>query len=572
MKTMKTMKSIICAVILFGMPAVVSSQSIVDTKHNLSVSGPGAVKASTEHEICLFCHTPHNCVPSSPLWNRANSGATYTTYSSTTMNASPGQPTGSSIMCLSCHDGTVALGQLKSMGATLITFASTTFMPAGITGNLGTDLRNDHPISFVYDNALAASDGELKEPGSILIPSIKLENNQLQCTSCHDAHNSVYGDFLVASTENSALCVACHDKPSWALSIHNTSTKEWNGTAPDPWPTTDSVTMKTVAKNACENCHKPHNSATGAKRLLKYATEENVCFDCHNGNVAAKNIQADFGKTYRHDVLGTSGVHEPYPYELAKTPLVQHVECADCHNSHAVKAQVTVAPFVKGSNRGVVGIDQSDAVVNPAVYEYQICYRCHSSSAVTASASVKQITQNNVRLEFAPTNPSFHPVVDARNKGVLGLDPAFVPSLSLTSKIFCTDCHASSGGNLGAHGSDYPQILKYNYSRTSAYDGTLNSYQLCYQCHLEATTISFHNKLDDSGTKTHGTETSCNTCHDPHGSQTTGSLINFTLSIAGTPLVEANSLSNAVWWNSTGAGTGTCNLKCHSHDHINATY
>ncbi|VAX19401.1 Cytochrome c family protein, partial [hydrothermal vent metagenome] len=30
-----------------------------NTKHNLSVSGPGTVKASTETRVCVFCHTPH---------------------------------------------------------------------------------------------------------------------------------------------------------------------------------------------------------------------------------------------------------------------------------------------------------------------------------------------------------------------------------------------------------------------------------------------------------------------------------------------------------------------------------
>ena len=88
------------------------SQSIVNTVHNLSVSGPGDVRATSESEICIFCHTPHNSLPSSPLWNKDDPGYTYTLYHSSTVQAVPGQPDGSSILCLSCHDGTTALGNV----------------------------------------------------------------------------------------------------------------------------------------------------------------------------------------------------------------------------------------------------------------------------------------------------------------------------------------------------------------------------------------------------------------------------------------------------------------------------
>ena len=89
-------------------------QSIVFTKHNLSVSGPGSLRASTEADICIFCHAPHNTTGVGPLWNHALSAATYTPYSSSTLKATVGQPTGASKLCLSCHDGTVALGMVAS--------------------------------------------------------------------------------------------------------------------------------------------------------------------------------------------------------------------------------------------------------------------------------------------------------------------------------------------------------------------------------------------------------------------------------------------------------------------------
>lgn len=79
---------------------------VSNTVHNLSTSGPGTVKSDTEDKICLFCHTPHNSNPVKPISNHTLSGQTYTTYSSSSIDATDiGQPDGTSKLCLSCHDG-----------------------------------------------------------------------------------------------------------------------------------------------------------------------------------------------------------------------------------------------------------------------------------------------------------------------------------------------------------------------------------------------------------------------------------------------------------------------------------
>ena len=56
------------------------ADSIVNSKHNLSASGPGVVKAVAEPEICIFCHTPHNSTPDAPLWTDYWSGPPFVVY------------------------------------------------------------------------------------------------------------------------------------------------------------------------------------------------------------------------------------------------------------------------------------------------------------------------------------------------------------------------------------------------------------------------------------------------------------------------------------------------------------
>lgn len=160
-------------------------------------------------EICNVCHAPHNSAGTTLLWNHQTTAATYTLYSSNTLNAVVGQPAAGSVskLCLSCHDGTVAVDNFG--GAT----TGTTF----VTGNklLGTNLSNDHPIGFTYDAALATADGGLASPASasLVVTNVPLYSAKVECGSCHDVHNKAsIGSLLRISNGNSALCLSCHTK------------------------------------------------------------------------------------------------------------------------------------------------------------------------------------------------------------------------------------------------------------------------------------------------------------------------------------------------------------------------
>jgi len=548
---------------------LVSGWAVADisiTKHNLAISGPGPIKSTTEQEICVFCHTPHRArTTSGVLWNREDSTAAYTQYQSSSLRAIVGQPTGASKLCLSCHDGTIALGELVSRQTEIPFAGGIRFLPDG-DSKLGTDLSDDHPVSFVYDEALAIQNGELASP-STLTNTVRLDKSgELQCTSCHDPHDDSLGKFLVRPNKFSELCVTCHTRTDWTFSSHATSVAIWPGTGVDPWPFTE---YTTVAENACRNCHAPHNVGEPV-RLLNYIAEEDNCLACHNGNVAATDIESELLKQFRHPVQDFTRIHDAVEDPTGFMP--NHVECVDCHNPHRVNSNSASAPAVGGTQLGVLGVSASGLAKPEANFSYEICFKCHADNNVKSFVPItRQHAQINTRLEFDLANPSYHPVEGIGNNPNV---PSLLPPYSETSIIYCTDCHnsdtstASGGpGPNGPHGSIYSPILERNYTTLDNTNESAFEYALCYKCH-DRDSILADDSFGEHDKHVRGEDAPCSACHDPHGvSATQGNsvnnshLINFDINI-----VSPNS-SGLLMFEDLGAFRGQCYLSCHGEDH-----
>ena len=203
-KTLTTL-ALFAAVALTGRAVI----GITGTPHDLTTNA----WAITDQK-CIFCHTPHNAKTTQliPLWNHGATTTTFTLYQNTgTLNATMGQPAGTSKACLSCHDGTVALDSYGTSAGT-----AATKMAAGDIHNLGTSLADDHPISFLYDSVLALADVGLISPTSASFvdgaSKIPLFAGMMECASCHNVHDNTNGSFLRVSNTGSALCLKCHIK------------------------------------------------------------------------------------------------------------------------------------------------------------------------------------------------------------------------------------------------------------------------------------------------------------------------------------------------------------------------
>ena len=210
----------LCLIVLAG--TAVAVDDVTSTKHNLSATPPDSATVVDYGEVCVYCHTPHGGEVSAPLWNRSFSAATYqmynNTHSSTIDMTVDAQPTGVSLACLSCHDGTIGLDVITNPpnafgGSVPGTTPGTNTMPASSFAFLDTELRNDHPISVTYD---VGDDPAFNSKSAVASGGLKLygdgTTDKVQCASCHNPHDKTNVPFLRKSNSNSNLCKTCHIK------------------------------------------------------------------------------------------------------------------------------------------------------------------------------------------------------------------------------------------------------------------------------------------------------------------------------------------------------------------------
>ncbi len=231
-----------------------ASANIYSTKHNFAVN---ANAQASDREICKYCHVPHKNISTRLIWNHELSAATYSWNGTTATKDGTPLPTASLLQseskrCLSCHDGTVALGNVRNPGGGDTTGADPIFSGASVSGGmmastaipfLGTQLGNDpqtgggnHPVGVPYagqngyfggNSAAAIGEGGywpqvsgVTQPAAIggaqpLRLHVDATGGEfgVECGTCHDPHGKPGIPYLLRVTlVESALCRSCHQK------------------------------------------------------------------------------------------------------------------------------------------------------------------------------------------------------------------------------------------------------------------------------------------------------------------------------------------------------------------------
>jgi predicted CXXCH cytochrome family protein len=618
---LKPLLTLACLFVVAQSFAQVQPNGDVLGMHNLTLSS-GASVYSQGSLGCTFCHAPHSGLGgNTPLWNQKLSQKSYVPYSSTTdPNLGNTQPTlgVTSSLCLSCHDGTVGVGQSAAYGQ-LPTVGS-----LNAADSFGTTLTGSHPFSLVIplkdaSNLVAslASQGKTADPTG----AVKLIKGNIECTSCHDAHvqsiDRIAQNFLVRDSSNAQMCLACHDPTrvvqgqvnplaGFTNSIHQTAT---NQVSPDA----HAGAYATVGVNACTSCHMSHDSVAPA-RLLRpaapsapsYDPVTQSCMTCHGGGTylspAIPNVMAEVAKV-SHPMPSGNNFHD-----AGETPLLnnnRHATCVDCHSAHASnpELQFSAPPVIRPPQSGATGISALDGItaIIPAVNQYETCLRCHGTSigkqrmVIYGYAPIRVVSAPdslNIIPELASTATSSHPVTHTRSSPlpqpsllVNMLDEKGLASARLVgTQIFCTDCHNSDdnrefggAGPNGPHGSINSHILERNYQFSQAVvpggpvtnlfpnpdTSVAGPFSMCAKCH-DLTQIFANTSFPQHNLHSYQYGFTCSVCHTAHGNGATSPtitgerLVNFDGNVVG-----ANGAAPIAY----NHGTGTCTLMCHSAAH-----
>lgn len=299
MKTISKVASGLALIAISG--AAVAANGIANTRHNLGSAGTANHTDATT-EICVFCHTPHGgdqggtTNVKAPLWNRqVSSSSVYTRYSAlgtSTFDAAEA-PIGSvSLACLSCHDGTQAMDTVINFpGSNSTHFGSGSFTGVngwvetnkmstlkasdnGTVGDmiyLGTDLRNDHPVSMQYGGGGIST-------AAVAGTTVDLDYAQAvnsASTPGTPGSNTALGGTGVVNTRILA----------------NTGGRVWwvdTGGAGQQKNDFPLYTRTDVAGDAtaqptveCATCHDPHSTNSTFLRLTGGNAGSQVCLTCH---------------------------------------------------------------------------------------------------------------------------------------------------------------------------------------------------------------------------------------------------------------------------------------------------
>lgn len=232
---------------IIGDPKKAENDTIWGSKHDFTglnkragVTAMAGLAFSDYGNPCIYCHVPPANADTEPQklggiegWNRfVPATDSYELYDSHYLESKTRTPSPISLLCLSCHDGTMAVDMvvfkpndfdsaedaalhMRINGASSLTTCGRChngFVAHDISiKHIGTDLRNDHPISMQYAG-LGGIDPDFREPDSKLgfNNGVKLYAGRVECATCHNVHNPTNEPFLRVRSD--LLCQTCHLK------------------------------------------------------------------------------------------------------------------------------------------------------------------------------------------------------------------------------------------------------------------------------------------------------------------------------------------------------------------------
>ncbi len=475
------------------------------------------------------------------------------------------------------------------------------------------------------------------------------------CVTCHymkdhrggvvklvdaDNRNTVYTYNPVSPSGINNFCISCHDGNGAQDPLITGGTPFYDGVTP---PTIDKTMWNTSAHGtsigcmgdgSTTGCHGNGHGSNKSNMLSLYDKvadsspdpmdeEEELCLTCHgSGGTATAQVHLAFSsytntstRFYKHDPAATYRLHNKHENtgNAFASGGNRHVECVDCHNPHAAKSGTATAPALLPTMTGASGVDPVYSGIGsptsfswlPSVtYEYQVCFKCHSSFTIlptyspdgwngtafadglkklTTAGSNNQIADTrDMARAFNPSNQSYHAVVGTQKNDTIK-QGAFQTGFTWRSRLYCSSCHnnpssATLGQGKGPHGSSNIHLLDKGTGGTAQYktlhndNATASINEICTKCHKASpyyTSGSNANSRFGYRHSLHMTDQSaeCYVCHNTHGSEQFH-LINFDRNVPNclTNFTGTDN-SQSAYKHAVGTTPNACVLTCHGGDH-----
>lgn len=203
---------------------------------------------------CTFCHTPHKAIQTRLLWNHTLSGNTFQwtdqnkTVGGTNIGPIATTWSGPTKFCLSCHDGSVAIGDIawfnRQAWNGVAAIDSTKHASGQYNISSPTGIMNgNHPVAhpFPYQGSASTYNGNttgaatylpdfaldpttagirlFTDLGTQVVAGPTVGSTGIECTSCHGVHNEstlVQDEPLLRGTKGGSggnyICMKCHDR------------------------------------------------------------------------------------------------------------------------------------------------------------------------------------------------------------------------------------------------------------------------------------------------------------------------------------------------------------------------
>ena len=319
--------------------------------------------------------------------------------------------------------------------------------------------------------------------------------NQLVCQSCHVVHGSPTDSLLVKASDNSGLCLGCHQDQNVFTAegqkrpVHVVNVTPKTATIP-LWLEQSGAKRGKGGEIICQTCHRVHNNKVEQRLLLiKNDEKAEFCLVCHPD------------KKYIADTKHNLGVSAPREKNLEGQTVAEAGVCSACHLPHRAARKLS----------GQGG------------FTTRLCMSCHSKGQVAEKVDL-----------IDTTHPlSVYPFAKRAQDSVLTTITVKKEDLSLplydrygvrdpNGKMTCSTCHETH---------QLPPISKDAQSERSATNMKSllrkSSPQICKECHRDKFLIanSKHNLSKSAPAEknvlnqTPAESGLCGSCHLVHGPQ-----------------------------------------------------